>query len=372
MSGARDSLPSPRIAILGSRGIPAGFGGFETVAEQLAVRLVRRGCRVTVFCEGDGRGAATEYRGVRLRYVRTTKLVGLRSIWADLVGLLSCLRGFDRVYMLGYHAAFTFALPRLFGVDLWVNMDGLELRRSKWSRVARAYLRLSEALAAYLACHLVADAAAIGDHLATAYPRCARKVRVIPYGVEVPPPAPERLLRQWGLTAGGYDLVVCRLEPENHVLDIVRGHRMAGTGRPLVVVGDHASGTGYVDALLREAGDGVRFIGTVYERLPLTALRQGCRVYLHGHSVGGTNPSLLEAMACGNRVIAHDNPFTREVLGALGRYFSDADGVAARLAELDRDPAAETLGAAMIARVREHYDWERITEQYLHAWLADG
>ena len=371
MSRASNGAPAPHIAILGSRGIPARFGGFETFAEQLAVRLVRRGWRVTVFCEGDSAGAPAVYEGVRLRYVRTPNIVGLRSIWADLVAILACLCGYDRVYMLGYHAAFAFVLPRLFGVDFWVNMDGLEWRRAKWSRTAQTYLRLSEGLAAHLAHHLIADASAIGAHLARHYPSCANKVCVIPYGVEVPPLAPTRLLHRWGLAPGGYVLVVCRLEPENHVLEIIRGWRAAQTACPLVIVGDHRSRTGYVQALLHAAGDGVRFIGAVYEPEPLIALRQGCRVYLHGHSVGGTNPSLLEAMACGNRIIAHDNPFNREVLGDLGRYFSDADDVVAQLRELAQDAAGETIAAGMIARARARFDWERITERYIAVFSGD-
>ena len=188
------------------------------------------------------------------------------------------------------------------------------------------------------------------------------------YGVEVPPPAPVRLLDHWGLTPRGYDLVVCRLEPENHVLEIIRGWRAAQRAGPLVIVGDHRGESRHVRTLLREADEAVRFIGGVYEPESLIALRQGCRVYLHGHSVGGTNPSLLEAMACGNRVIAHDNPFNREVLGDLGRYFADADDVATRLRALAQDAADDLVATAMIARVRERFDWDDITERYVAAF----
>ena len=165
--------PRRRVAILGSQGIPARFGGFETFAEQLSVRLVERGCEVVVFCEGSGHDAPKTYKGVQLRYVSTPSIVGLRSIWSDFMAILRTIRGYDRVYMLGYHAAATFLVSRLFGIDLWVNMDGVEWRRSKWSRLARIYLRLNERLAAYLGVHLIADSAAIGAHLARSYPRCA-------------------------------------------------------------------------------------------------------------------------------------------------------------------------------------------------------
>jgi len=193
------------IAILGSRGIPAEFGGFETFAEELAVRLVKRGCRVTVFCEDSQQYRQPEYRGVRLRYITTPSIVGLRSIWNDLVGIIACLHGYDVVYMLGYHAAFTFFLPRMFGVNFHVNMDGIEWQREKWSYFARAYLKISERLAVHWSAHLVADADAISDHLASAYPGSAYKLETIPYGATIPEDTAPDVLKEWGLAPGAYD-----------------------------------------------------------------------------------------------------------------------------------------------------------------------
>jgi glycosyltransferase involved in cell wall biosynthesis len=358
------------IAILGSRGIPAEFGGFETFAEQLAVRLVKRACRVTVFCEGSQGYQPAEYKGVRLRYVRTPKIAGLRSVWSDLVAMSMCLRGYDAVYMLGYHTAVGFFLPRMFGVNFFVNMDGLEWRRAKWKRFARAYLKISEWLAMRWSANLVADSGAINDYLSAAYPGNAHKLHTIPYGAEIPAEVAGDVVTEWGLTPCHYDLVVCRLEPENHVLEIIKGHTASDSDRLLVVIGDHQSGSDYVAELRSIAGDGVRFLGTVFDQNKLNAIRQHCRAYLHGHSVGGTNPSLLEAMSCGSCVIAHDNPFNREVLANQGIYFHNAEDVAAQVAALDARGVPPQLGTALKERIRNVYDWERITDLYLQRFSA--
>ena len=208
-----------RLAILGSRGIPAEFGGFETFAEQLAVRLVERGVDVTVFCEATQSYRASSYKGVKLKYLSTPRIAGLRSTWFDVVSIVKSLRGYDVVYMLGYNAAYAFFLPRLFRTKIWVNMDGLEWKRAKWSRGAKAFLRTMEFLAVKFASKIIADARGISDHLKRTY-GVTEQVKLIPYGalpVEEPPdPA---LLEEYGVDPDRYYLVVSRLEPENHVLD---------------------------------------------------------------------------------------------------------------------------------------------------------
>lgn len=365
-----DSKPL-RIAILGSRGIPAEFGGFETFAEQLAVRLVERGDRVTVFCEKSQHFRGPHYKGVSLRYIYTPELSGLRSIWFDLVSILRTLRGYDVVYMLGYHAAFAFVLPYLLRTNFWVNMDGLEWRRSKWSKNAQRYLRAMEFLAARFARNLVADAQGIADYLASTYPTARDKTRVIEYGafpVDTPPNADS--LTRFNLEPQEYFLVVCRLEPENHVREIVEGFLASDSPRRLLIVGDHTTGTDYVRTLLATADKQVQFAGTVFDQRVLTALRYHCRTYVHGHSVGGTNPSLLEAMACGNYVIAHDNVFNREVTQNLCRYFSTSEDLAARLNEIEREGIPGDVCARLKAKVRCYYDWGMIVERYHSAFTA--
>lgn len=170
-----------RIAILGTRGIPAEFGGFETFAEELATRLVEHGHEVTVFCERSQRYRHPDYKGVKLKYISTVHVVGLRSIWFDMVSIFLSLLRYDLVYMLGYHSAFMYFLPRLFRRRFWVNMDGIEWKRDKWTRREKRYLRLMEKLAITWADTLVADADGIAEHLVSrGAPR--RKIVTIPYG----------------------------------------------------------------------------------------------------------------------------------------------------------------------------------------------
>ena len=355
----------PRLAILGSRGIPAEFGGFETFAEQIAVSLVKCGWDVTVFCEANHSYRESEYKGVKLKFIKTPTITGLRSIWFDLKSIMLTLRGYDLVYMLGYHTAFAFFLPRLLGINFWVNMDGLEWKRSKWSSKVQCYLKTMEFLAARLASQIVADAQGIADYLDTAYPGTARKTHVLEYGAFPISDAPEAAyLGQYGLQPGEYYLIVCRLEPENHVLEIVQGFILSGSSRRLVVVGDFETGTPYARSLLEIADDRVSFLGAVFDQGILTALRFHCRTYFHGHSVGGTNPSLLESMACGNYVIAHDNVFNREVTAGLCNYFRDAPDLAQQIRQIDTQGPPGGAGDSLRARVVTYYNWDRVTNAY--------
>lgn len=359
-------MTAPRVAILGSRGIPARYGGFETFVEELAPRLVQRGAEVTVFCERSPGPAPTAYRGVRLEHVPAEAPGPLRTLAYDVRCLWRARRGFDVVYMLGYGASFACFLPRLAGSQVWINMDGLEWRRSKWRAHARAWLWTMEALAGRAATRLVFDNGALADEVLGR--RRWRRVEhsVLAYGAPaVREPAPASALPP-GLKPDGYDLVLCRCEPENHVVELVRAHARSGIPRPLAVVANTDAGTPYCAEVLQWRGDHVRFTGPIYEPEVVRALRSHCRLYLHGHSVGGTNPSLIEAMGCGTFVIAHDNPFNREVLGSAGLYFGGDTPLRAALeaAEATGPEERRARGEAARERVERHYAWEAIADRY--------
>ena len=362
--------PTPaqkRIAILGSRGIPARYGGFETFAEELSVRLVERGHAVTVFCPWRRGPRPAEHRGVRLEYVCHPRLPAVGSLLYDAASLWRARRGYDAVYMLGYGASALCALPRLGGAEVWINMDGLEWERSKWSGPARAWLALSERLALRTATRLVFDNAAVAERVLARH-RARVAHEVIEYGASRPAPvadAAERLARH-GLRTGDYYLVVARCEPENQVLELARAFRRADPVRPLVLVTNPRAGDAYGDTLRAEHGGPVRVLGPVYDAGELGALRAHAFAYVHGHTVGGTNPSLLEAMACGNLVLADDNPFNREVLGENGLYFAGAGALAACLARAEAVGVEErrAFAAGCLARIDERYDWERIADAY--------
>lgn len=354
-----------RIAILGTRGIPARYGGFETFAEELSTRLAANGFEVTVFCQRSNSNHAPEYKGVKLRYVRDYRVGSLSTVIFDFKCFVNSIRGYDLIYMLGYGAGIFMWLPRLFKKHVWVNMDGIEWKRSKWPWHGRLYLRINEWFAVKSASLIIADAEAIADYLRTKYGKHIN-CHTIPYGAEVVDTPPDiNLIKAYGLKPFEYYLVVCRLEPENHVKEILEGFGLSGSQRSLVVIGDHEKGTPYVRELLKMDDKGIRFVGTVYDRELLKAIRYYSFAYFHGHSAGGTNPSLLEALGCGNMVIAHDNPFNREVAGEKSIYFSDSKGVARAVDELEQGDF-DIESARMFAQsiIRERYTWEKITDEY--------
>ncbi|SDM30782.1 Glycosyltransferase involved in cell wall bisynthesis [Oryzisolibacter propanilivorax] len=370
---AAGAAPAPllRVAILGTRGIPAGYGGFETFAEQLAVRLAARGHHITVYAEADGRapGLDRQYHGVRVRQRRRPHWGPASTLAYDCACLWDARRGHDLVYMLGYGAAWACWLPRAFGgTPVWINVDGLEWARSKWGPGARLYLRAMEWLATRSATRLIADARAIAERMRTRYPRGA-PCSFAAYGAEEgarPQPEDAALLARWGLHSGGYLLAVARPEPENHVLEIIEGCLAQPGALPLVVVGDVQGRTPYQRRLLAHASERVRFVGGVYQPAQLRCLRLHAAAHLHGHSVGGTNPSLLEALACGNWVIAHDNPFNREVARDAADYFGTPAELARALARHAGALDAERTRRSALARaiVAQHYTWEHITDRY--------
>jgi glycosyltransferase involved in cell wall biosynthesis len=356
------------MAILGARGIPARYGGFETFAEQLAVRLVERGHEVTVFCEAI-EGASEQYKGVKLRHVPTRPLGPLVTLVYDAECLWQARSSFDVVYMLGYGSSALCWLPRLWGTRVWINMDGLEWARSKWGPVARCYLRWAEAIAMWTPDRIIADAAAIRANLQSRH-RKVPPCDVIPYGGDIAASVRPENLDSLGLHPGSYYLVVCRFEPENHVREIIEGFLNSSTPARLVLVGDHTRKSAYVQSLARFKSDRVLFTGSIYDTSRIQALRYFCRAYVQGHSVGGTNPSLLEAMGCGNVVIANDNPFNREVLGSSGLFFSSPESVSACIDSVDRGaPDIASLKAKVVERVKQFYTWDRITDHYCQLML---
>ena len=351
-----------KLAILGIRGIPAKYGGFETFAEELAVRLVQQGIEVTVFCIKQPSNQSTSYKGVQLQYVRELNVGPLTTILFDLLCLWRARSSYDVVYMLGYGASLFCFIPRLWGKEVWINMDGIEWARSKWSWPAKLWLKLMESIAMWTPDKIIADAEGILNHLQEKYRHIPPAV-FIPYGapvvVSVPPSS---CVEEWGVKAQSYLLVVCRLEPENHVLEIIQGYLNSDILMPLIIVGNHLAGTFYTKSLLEYARSNIQFIGSIYDQDKLLALRCHSFAYLHGHSVGGTNPSLLEAMGCSNKIIAHDNRFNREVSGKSALYFKDAISLSMILNNLGESAPS---GKAAQQIISDKYTWGMVVNSYL-------
>lgn len=362
-------MPSSKekLAVLGTRGIPACYGGFETFAEELSLRLVNRDFDVTVFCEKKSDSTSREHLGIRLEYVPAPRLGPLTTVLYDLFCLWRARKGYRVVYMLGYGSALFCFLPRLWGSRVWLNIDGIEWARGKWNYFGKLYFRFMESIAVRVVDRIIADSKGIRDFIIRRYHKMIKPISVIAYGapiVEIPPD----ITRLWNdnLVPNDYYLMVCRLEPENHVREIMEGFKASRTSKKLVIVGNHRIDTPYVRNILDNHDDRVLFLGAVYERDILTALRYHAYAYFHGHSVGGTNPSLLEALGCGNIVIAHDNVFNREVLGLIGYYFTDPTEVPSLVATIDSLSAFQRKELMDMARerIRSRYHWDSITDQY--------
>lgn len=355
-----------KLAILGTRGIPALYGGFETFAEELSVRLVQRGVEVTVYCEaGDGE-LAVMYRGVHLVHIPAPRLGPLTTIVFDLRCLWHARKMFAVVYMLGYGAGLFCFLPRLWGSTVWINMDGIEWARSKWGRLAKIWFKLMEAVAMWTPDRVIADAHGILRHLDSRHAHMPA-ASVIPYGAPVIDIVPDaRLLEEWQLTPGQYYLVVCRLEPENSVREIIQGYLRSDSRLPLIVVGSLVPATAYVNNLLQVNDSRIHFIGPVYEKKKLLTLRFHALAYAHGHTVGGTNPSLLEALGCGSLIIARDNVFNREVAGPVAMYFNNEIDIPELIKTIEAYSSDKISEIRMLAiqRVSKCYNWDIITDQY--------
>ena len=305
------------VVILGTRGIPARHGGFETFAEDLAIFLTARGHRVTVYCQSEVKSQIHEDEWNNVRRIHIYGRPGaLGTIWFDLAAVRNSLDRPGVLLTLGYNTAVFSVLYALLNRTSLMNMDGLEWKREKWSRWQRMWLRFNEYAGAKLSTHLIADHPAIGRHLEHLVP--TSKITVIPYGAEVIEAdalSSETILTNLGLTSTKYALVIARPEPENSLLEIIQGFSARRRDVKLVVLGNlQPMGNRYHAEVIKAAGPEVIFPGAIYSKPLVAALRSHALLYLHGHRVGGTNPSLVEALAAGNAIIAHDNEFTRWVV----------------------------------------------------------
>jgi glycosyltransferase involved in cell wall biosynthesis len=306
----------------------------------------------------------SEYHGVQLRFIGPYP--GLSTILYDIRCFLDASKRENVIYMLGYGAGLFGWIPRMLKRPLWINMDGLEWKRAKWPWYGKMYLKLSEWCVVKFSNLLIADSDAIRKYLRSKYGGKINCV-MVPYGSDIIVSAPsDKSLRDIGLIPGRYYLIVCRLEPENHVREIIEGFQKSATGRKLVIVGNYKTGSSYVRKLLSIADERVKFIGVEFDKERLKALRYHSLAYVHGHSVGGTNPSLLEALGCGNIIVAHDNEFNREVLSTIGYFFKTPQDIPDILASVESLSTTQRNERSEMARahIHEHYNWDVITDQY--------
>jgi len=353
------------LRVLGTRGIPAAHGGFETFAERLALYLVGRGWDVTVYCQEQGTGPQfeDEWQGVKRVRIPVENSGALGTVVFDWKAIRHASKSQALCLTLGYNTALFCALLRWAGTPNMINMDGIEWKRAKWGPIAKTWFWINERAGARLGNQLVADHPEIARHLEKLVP--AGKVATVAYGADSLREVDVAPVLALGLRPGHMLTLVARPEPENSVLEAVAGFSRRRRGVTLVVLGDYRDDHPYHRAVRAAASDEVRFLGAIYDKTVVQSLRYHSLLYVHGHQVGGTNPSLVEALGAGNAVIAHDNRFNRWVLGQAGRFFHDADSMDAVLTAALSDTAGlAMLQAASRARFESAFTWPQILKEY--------
>lgn len=356
-----------KIAITGTRGIPNRYGGFEQLAEHLSVGLANRGYEVVVYNPHYHPYLPDQYQGVRIvKKWLPEKFLGSAAHYPyDLACIRHSIRcKADIILECGYASASPF-YPRLDFREsrIITHMDGMEWKRPKWSSLARAIILRSEKTAVHHSHAIVCDHRNIASYLEQKYSRAST---VISYGVAAEMKYDGSIPDRYGLKPGNYWLLIARLEPENNIRMILEGWASADTGLPIVIVGDHRRGFGKKVYRHHSRNAGVIFLGGIFDRSVLNSLRHHARSVFHGHSVGGTNPSLLEAMACETPIITHDNPYNRRVLQQNGLYYGSAEEIRRILMGLNpSDDHVKQMIRNNLEKIRTQHSWEEVTEQYL-------
>jgi glycosyltransferase involved in cell wall biosynthesis len=359
-----------RIAIVGTRGIPAAYGGFETLAWELGTRLAARGHEVTVYCRKGRTDESTPVpKGIDRRFVPYLGGKYVETVSHTAASILDSLfRRYDAMWVGNAANAVFCALPRVRGTAVALNVDGIERQRKKWGLAGRLWYAIGERFALVYPNAIVSDAAVIRDYYLKRY---AKESALIAYGALILARDPAPDLSPYGLhdiEPNNFLLYVSRLEPENQADLVIRAYRKVAGDVPLLVVGDAPYASDYKAKLidLAAADPRVRLTGGIYGQ-GYRDLQRSALAYIQATSVGGTHPALIEAMGAGNLVLAYSTPENEEVLAGTGLVFSDEATLAARLAHILPNPFSPDLSMLReraANRIRLNYSWDRVTDQY--------
>lgn len=355
-----------RIAMVGTRGVPASYSGFETCAEEVGSRLARRGHTVAVY----GRSHHLAYRRSSYRGVRVIKLPTVPNKYLDtlvhstLSTIHAALSRFDAVIVFGVGSSPVAFIPRLSGCAVAINVDGLDWQRGKWPVAAQRYLRAMERVALFVGEAVITDSRAVQEYYRT---RHGATTHFIPYGAELRSDPPNGALRRLQLEPRKYLLYVGRLVPENCVDHLVDAFQRLDTDLKCVIVGDAPYAEEYIAGLKARAGHNVIFPGYVFGE-DYWELNCNAFAYVFTSGAAGTHPALLEAMACGNCVIAQETATNREVAGGSALYYDGRAGsedLLRQIRQVTTDPAVVTeYGERARGEVAARYSWERVTDAY--------
>ncbi len=371
------------IAFLSTRGIPNNYGGFEQFAEYISVGLAKRGHNVTVYSPHFHPYQMSEYKDVRIKHIKSPENwmgSSIGSFFYDFRCMRDALKKekFDVIYECGYTsiipAYIWFNVKKLKNVIITTNMDGLEYKRTKFNPLVRKFVFWEEKMAVKHSHYLVADNMGIQDYYKQKY---GKPSTFLAYGADIHDDYDSILLQSYDLSPNNYYLIVARIEPENNLEMAIEGYLASKENghRPLIIVGK--TNTPFALELIKKYGDqrSVKFLGGIYDFKTLNSIRHFSYAYFHGHSVGGTNPSLLEAMASGVMMLAHDNVFNRAVLHDNALYYRDADAVKNILNDIDTVVSEQKnqIVAANLDEIRTNYSWEHLVDQHeeYFKWLLD-
>ena len=372
-----------KIAFISTRGIPNNYGGFEQFAEYISVGLAQRGHEVVVYSPKFHPYQEDTYKGVRLKHIYSPETwmgSSVGSFFYDFASLCDALKkeDFDIIYEAGYTsiipAYIWFNVRKRKRPIFTTNMDGLENKRSKFSPMVRRFLDWEEKMTVKYSHYLIADNIGIHDYYKEKYDK---ESKFLAYGADIHDDFNADYLKEFGLQPEEYYILIARLEPENNIVMAIEGylHSKENGRRPLIVVGK--TNTPHGKELVEKYGNekNVRFVGGIYDFKKLDSVRHFSKAYFHGHSVGGTNPSLLEAMAAGCFIFAHDNIFNRAVLEENAFYYPSADKVAEYLNRIDTmaEESKIQYTANNIEVIRNEYSWEHLVDEHekYFQWLLE-
>jgi glycosyltransferase involved in cell wall biosynthesis len=372
-----------KIAFVSVRGIPNNYGGFEQFAEYISVGLAKRGHDVTVYSPSYHPYKENEYRGVHIKHIYSPEpwmggSVG--SFFYDFSSLKDALKKehFDIIYEAGYTsiipAFIWFNVKKIKSPIVVTNMDGLEYKRTKFNKWVQKFIHWEEKEAVKHSHYLIADNMGIHDYYKEVY---GKESKFLAYGANIYDDYDEKHLESLGLHPKDYYLLIARLEPENNIRMAIEGYRHSVEyGRkPLVIVGKTT--TKHAKKLLFEYGDdpSIQFVGGIYDFNKLNSIRHFSYAYFHGHSVGGTNPSLLEAMAAGCFILAHDNIFNRAVLRENATYYGSAEEVSDLLDHIEENEVVhrQQFVDGNLEVIRKEYSWNHLVDQHeaYFKWLLE-
>ncbi len=354
-----------KIALIGTRGVPANYGGFETCVEELGKRLAERGHGVTVYCrESYYKEKLPEYLGMRLVYLPNLKTRSLDTLSHTFLSVLHSIgRSYDVLMVFNAANSPMLLLPRILGCKIAINTDGLEWKRGKWGKTAKRYYKLSEWLSTKFAQRLVSDSVGIQDYYRQTY---GVESTFIAYGAYVTKSIRPELLEKLGLKKDEYFLQITRFEPENNPLLTIQAFKKLKTGKKLLLIGGVPYPSEYSRAIEKEAGDNVILPGFIYDKELLNEIWCNCFAYVHGNEVGGTNPALLQTMASGAFTIAIDVSFSRDVLSDSGIFYKkSAEDLADKMRwALENSQRLSGYKERAVTRILEDYSWESVTDKY--------